>query len=90
MDPASINIVEKLIAGTIGTTAVLGFAAWLLWNRLNMREAQHSEAMERKDQLFTGVIEKSTTAIAALQISVAENTRATETLREAIRSNSNR
>jgi hypothetical protein len=79
-----VNLFERLIAGTLGTTAVLGVGVWLLWTRLNAREGEHAAAMERKDGLITNMVEKVTTAMAALQQAVKENTHATEGLRDAI------
>lgn len=79
-----VDIVEKLIAGTLGTTAVLGTAVWLLWGRLNARESDHAAAMERKDQLIVGMVDKMTAAMGDLQRAVTQNTYATEGLRDAI------
>lgn len=85
-----VDLIEKLIAGSVGTTAVLGVAAYVLWARLNSREKDHSDAMERKDGLITTMVDRMTTAMAGLERAVTQNTNATESLREAIEHNDSR
>lgn len=79
-----VKLFEQIIAGTIGTTAVLGICAYVLWKRLTAREAEHAAAMDRKDAAITTTVEKVTTALNSLRDSVDENTQVSERLREAI------
>lgn len=79
-----MDIIEKLIAGTLGTTAVLGLAVWVLWTRMNARDALHEAAMERKDILISGIVDKTTAALTSLREAVQDQTQATESLRDAI------